>query len=52
MIAAQIQTVRIDLIIWNLDFSNFEEDPQAGYASIRPDGTCPTCDALATLRGI
>jgi hypothetical protein len=50
-IAAQMSSVRIDLIIiWNLDFSNFEEDPQAGYAIIRPDGSCPACDSIATLR--
>jgi hypothetical protein len=35
------------LIIWNVDNTTFGEDPQAGYAIIRPDGTCPACNAIA-----
>jgi uncharacterized protein YraI len=38
--------VRI-LIIWNMDAQEYNADPQGGYALIRPDGTCPACDALA-----
>ncbi|MBI5671621.1 MAG: SH3 domain-containing protein [Chloroflexi bacterium] len=34
------------LIVWNVDFSNYGSDPMAGYAMIRPDGSCPACDAL------
>ncbi len=34
------------LIIWNVDFTNYGDDPMAGYAIIRPDGSCPACDAL------
>lgn len=34
-------------IVWNIDFKNFGDDPMAGYAIIRPDGSCPACDALA-----
>ncbi|MBI1258642.1 MAG: hypothetical protein GC204_14335 [Chloroflexi bacterium] len=34
-------------IIWNIDFTQYDADPQAGYAIIRPGGGCPTCDALA-----
>jgi hypothetical protein len=35
------------LIIWNLDFSgSFGSDPMGGYAMIRPDGSCPACQAL------
>ncbi len=34
-------------IIWNIDFTEYGSDPQAGYAIIRPGGGCPTCDALA-----
>lgn len=34
------------MIIWNVDFSNYGSDPMAGYAMIRPDGSCPACDAL------
>ena len=49
--AAQTQNMQIDLIIiWNLDFANFEEDPQAGYAIFRADGSCPACAAIRTLR--
>jgi hypothetical protein len=36
------------VIVFNVDFSTYtESDPQAGYAIIRPDGSCPAC---ATLR--
>jgi len=35
------------VIIWNMDFSNYGDDPMAGYAMIRPGGGCPACDALA-----
>ncbi len=33
-------------IIWNVDATMFGADPQAGFAIIRPDGTCPACDAI------
>lgn len=50
-LAAQMSSVRVEMIIiWNLDFSNFEDDPQAGYAIFRPDGTCAACEAIGTLR--
>ncbi|MEP7290345.1 MAG: hypothetical protein ABI835_01125 [Chloroflexota bacterium] len=47
------ETGNIDLIIvFNINFTQFVEgDPQGGFAIIRPDGSCPACDALATLRG-
>ena len=35
------------LIVWNIDFTNYDSDPMAGYAIIRPDGSCPACVALA-----
>ena len=35
------------VIIWNIDFTYYGTDPMAGYAIIRPDGSCPACDALA-----
>lgn len=39
------------LIVFNVNYSQFVEgDPQGGYAIIRPDGSCPACDALAALR--
>lgn len=36
------------VIIWNVDFSNYGADPMAGFAMIRPDGSCPACDALGS----
>ncbi len=51
-VLASYQRMRVDLmIVWNVDFDNFEQDPQAGFAMLRPDGTCPACDAIASLRG-
>ena len=52
-LAAQFNGKRIALIIvFNVDFDRYDqEDPQAGYAIIRADGSCPACDAIATLRG-
>lgn len=42
-------------IVWNVDFTNYGQDPQAGYAILRPDGKCPSCDrlnqAVSTLIG-
>ncbi len=37
------------MIIWNVDFTGWGSDPQAGYAIIRPDGTCPACAALGAV---
>ena len=44
------------VIVWNVDFSCYGDcggvqDPQAGYAIIRPDGSCPACDSLHALLG-
>ena len=40
-------TVRM-VIIWNMDFQgSYGDDPMGGFALIRPDGTCPACNALA-----
>ncbi|MGQ9909525.1 MAG: hypothetical protein ACUVS2_11885 [Candidatus Flexifilum sp.] len=36
------------LIIWNVNFTEYGEDPMAGYAIIRPDGSCPACDLLGS----
>jgi uncharacterized protein YraI len=38
------------IIVWNVDFTNYGADPMAGYAMIRPNGSCPACDALAGAR--
>lgn len=35
------------LIIWNMDFTGWGDDPQGGFALIRPGGDCPACRALA-----
>lgn len=46
------------MIVWNVDSTtwivddpsrNIEGDPQAGYAMIRPDGTCPACESLRSV---
>ncbi len=36
------------MIVFNVDFTQYDinGDPQAGYAMLRPDGSCPACDAL------
>lgn len=44
--AARSGRVRL-VIIWNINFTNFGDDPMAGYALIRPGGGCPACEALA-----
>lgn len=39
------------MIVWNIDFQRYDaNDPQAGYAIIRRDGSCPACDAIAAAR--
>ena len=38
------------MIVWNVDFEFYGADPMAGYAIIRPDGSCPACGALAGAR--
>jgi hypothetical protein len=35
------------MIVFNIDFTTYGEDPQAAYAVIRPDGSCPACAALS-----
>jgi hypothetical protein len=34
------------MFIWNVDFTNYGADPQAGFAMVRPGGSCPACSAL------
>lgn len=48
-LASQSGQVRL-LIVWNVDFTHYGTDPQAGFAIIRPDGSCPACQALAGAR--
>lgn len=38
------------MIVWNVDFTVYGADPQAGYAIVRPGGGCPACAALAGAR--
>ncbi len=47
--AAQSGHVRL-MVVFNVDFPSFtDNDPQGGYAMLRPDGTCPACDALGAV---
>ena len=39
------------MIVFNVDLNTFGSDPQAGYAMIRPDGSCPACDTLRAVTG-
>ncbi len=45
-VAKQRDDIRL-LIVWNVDFKVFTDDPQAGFAIIRPDGQCPACAQIA-----
>jgi hypothetical protein len=50
VMASQSGKVRL-IIIFNVDFDVWEpNDPQAGYAIVRPDNTCPACDALNAVQ--
>lgn len=48
-LSSQSGRVRL-LIVWNVDFTVYGADPQAGYAMIRADGSCPACAAIAAAR--
>jgi hypothetical protein len=49
--AISSQSGRVKLmIVWNVDFQYYGTDPMGGFAIIRPDGSCPACDALAGAR--
>ncbi|MCY4466111.1 MAG: hypothetical protein OXE46_11305 [Chloroflexi bacterium] len=49
IIASNSGAVRL-FIVWNIDFTRYDSDPQGGYAIIRPDGSCPACHTLAAAR--
>ena len=49
-LAASSGKVRL-LIVWNIDSTTWGNDPQAGYAIIRKDGSCPACGALSQIMG-
>jgi len=47
--SAQSGHVRL-MIVFNVDFPSFtDNDPQGGYAMLRPDGSCPACDTLGSV---
>ena len=53
-LASAVQLARNDsrvrmLIVWNVDSTLYGADPQAGYAIVRPDDTCPACNAIADV---
>ncbi len=37
------------MIVFNVDFTVYGADPQAGYAIVRPGGSCPSCAALGSV---
>lgn len=39
------------MIVFNVDFVTFNSDPQAGFAMIRKDGSCPACETLRAVTG-
>ena len=39
------------IIVFNVDFTLWGDDPQAGYAMIRNDGSCPACGTLGQVMG-
>ena len=50
-ISANFQSMPLEMIIiWNIDFDTYDNDPQAGYAIIRPGGICPACETIAALQ--
>lgn len=49
-IASNTGKVRM-AIIFNVDFTTWGDDPQAGYAMIRKDGSCPACETLRQVMG-
>ncbi len=50
-LAANSGKVRL-MIVWNVDFTYYGSDPQAGYAIIRPGGDCPACGSLGRVMGV
>ncbi|MBN1679896.1 MAG: hypothetical protein JW966_06360 [Anaerolineae bacterium] len=46
--AAASGRVRL-MVVFNVDFTTWSSDPQAGFAIIRADGSCPACDALGKV---
>ena len=40
-----------EIIIFNVDFTGWGDDPQGGYAIFRPGGGCPACDMIRGVTG-
>src|SRR6185503_9440002 len=49
-IARNSGVVRL-MIVFNVDLTQYGDDPQGGYAMIRPGGSCPACDSLRAVTG-
>lgn len=49
-ISANSGKVRM-VIVFNVDFTTYGEDPQAGFAMIRRNGSCPACESLRQVMG-
>ena len=39
------------MIVFNVDFTLYGDDPQGGYAIIRPGAAGPACDTLRAVTG-
>jgi hypothetical protein len=39
------------MVVFNVDFTVWGDDPQAGYAIFRPGGSCPACENLRAVTG-
>ncbi|MBL8117685.1 MAG: LysM peptidoglycan-binding domain-containing protein [Anaerolineae bacterium] len=50
-LARNSRRVRL-FIIWNVDSTNYGDDPQAGFAIIRPNNTCSSCVTLGAAMGV
>jgi hypothetical protein len=48
VLASQLGNVRL-IVVFNLDFTIYGADPQAGYAIVRNNGTCPACSTIASV---
>jgi hypothetical protein len=49
-LARSSSTVRM-IVVFNMDLTRYDDDPQAGYAMLRPGGSCPACDTLHNVTG-
>ena len=49
-IARSSGNVRL-MIVFNVDFTTFTDDPQAGYAIVRKDASCPACTSIRAALG-